>query len=79
VTVTLKSLARRIPDLGDEIADLDPLIAPLVAELARGLLALPDVGVANATELLVTAGQNPNACVPRPGLPCSAAPARSRP
>jgi transposase len=31
----------------------------LVGELAPGLLALPAVGVANAGELLVTAGQNP--------------------
>ena len=30
-----------------------------MAELAPGLLALPGVGVANAGELLVTAGQNP--------------------
>jgi transposase len=57
--IALRSLARRILDLGDEIADLDRLIAPLVGELAPGLLALPGVGVANAGELLVTAGQNP--------------------
>jgi len=57
--IALRSLARRVLDLGDEIADLDRLIAPLVAELAPGLLALPGVGVANAGELLVTAGQNP--------------------
>lgn len=57
--IALRSLARRILELGDEIADLDRLIAPLVSELAPGLLALPGVGVQNAGELLVTAGQNP--------------------
>lgn len=57
--IALRSLARRILDLSDEIGDLDRLIAPLVGELAPGLLALPGVGVANAGELLVTAGQNP--------------------
>jgi transposase len=57
--IALRSLARRILELSDEIADLDRLIAPLVAELAPGLLALPGVGVHNAGELLVTAGQNP--------------------
>lgn len=57
--IALRSLARRILELGDEIADLDRLITPLVAELAPGLLALPGVGTQNAGELLVTAGQNP--------------------
>ena len=57
--IALRSLARRVLDLGDEIADLERLIAPLVAELAPGLLALPGVGTQNAGELLVTAGQNP--------------------
>jgi len=57
--IALRSLARRILELGDEIADLDRLIAPLVAELAPGLRALPGVGTQNAGELLVTAGQTP--------------------
>jgi transposase len=57
--IALRSLARRILELSDEIGDLDRLIEPLVSELAPGLLALPGVGVQNAGELLVTAGQNP--------------------
>ena len=57
--IALRSLARRILDLSDESADLDRLIAPLVGELAPGLLVLPGVGTQNAGELLVTAGENP--------------------
>ena len=49
MTVTLRRLARRILDPGDEIADLGRPIAPLVGELAPGLLAMPGVGVAYAT------------------------------
>jgi len=57
--IALKSLARRILELGDEVADLDRLIERLVAELAPGLLALPGVGTQNAGEFLVAAGDNP--------------------
>ena len=38
--LSLKSLARRILDLNDEIADLDRLIGPLVGEPAPNLLQL---------------------------------------
>lgn len=58
--IALRSLARRLLDLGDEIADLDRLIRTLVAELAPGLLELEGVGAENAGELLVTAGDNPD-------------------
>jgi len=57
--ISLKALARRILVLNDEIADLDRLIQPLVAELAPTLLALPCVGTECAGEFLVTAGDNP--------------------
>ena len=57
--LSLKSLARRILDLDDEIAELDRFIAPLVEELAPDLLKLEGVGTASAGELLVTAGENP--------------------
>jgi len=57
--IALKSLSRRILDLNDEIADLDRLIEPLIAELAPGLLALEGVGAECAGEFLVTAGDNP--------------------
>jgi transposase len=57
--IALKSLARRILELGDEIADLDELIQTLVEELAPRLLAATGIGVEVAGQLLVTAGDNP--------------------
>lgn len=56
--IALKSLARRILDLGDEIADLDDLIEPLVSALAPQLLARLGIGTEIAGQLLVTAGEN---------------------
>jgi transposase len=44
----LKSLARRILDLNDEIADLDALVEPLVRELAPQRLALCCIGIETA-------------------------------
>ena len=58
--LALKHLARRVLDLNDEIAELDRLIVPLVEELAPNLLRLEGVGVANAGELMVAAGENPD-------------------
>ena len=58
--LSLKSLARRVLALNDEIAKLDRFIAPLVEELAPDLLKLEGVGIASAGELLVTAGENPD-------------------
>jgi len=57
--IALKSLARRILELNDEIANLDELINPLVAELAPQLLARPCIGVEIAGQILVTLGDNP--------------------
>ena len=57
--ISLRSIARRILDVNDEIADLDRLIEPLVKELAPGLLAMQGVGTEIAGCLLVTAGDNP--------------------
>ncbi|MGH9119563.1 MAG: hypothetical protein ACRD0A_17300 [Acidimicrobiales bacterium] len=54
-----RSLARQILDLNDEIADLDELIEPLVADLGARLLHRPCIGVETAGQLLVTAGDNP--------------------
>ena len=54
-----KSLARRVLALNEETAALARHIAPLVEELAPGLLALEGVGVASAGELMVAAGKNP--------------------
>ena len=58
--LSLKSLARRILDLNDEIADLDRLIGPLVGELAPTLLQLEGVGIEIAGEFVVAAGENPD-------------------
>ena len=58
--LSLKSLARRILDLNDEIADLDRLIGPLVEELAPTLLQLESVGIEIAGEFVVAAGENPD-------------------
>jgi transposase len=56
--IALKSLAGRILDLGDEIAALDELIAPLVRSLAPQLLERTGIGIEIAGQLLVTAGDN---------------------
>jgi transposase len=58
--IALRSLARRVLELSDEIADLDELIAPLVAELAPQLLERVGFGVEVTGQLLVTAGDNPD-------------------
>ena len=56
--IACKSLAVRLLELDDEIAELNTLIEPLVDELAPGLLQLEGVGTHNAGELLVAAGDN---------------------
>jgi transposase len=57
--IALKSLARRILELGDEIATLDQLIEPLVRTLGPQLLTRVGIGIEVAGQLLVTAGDNP--------------------
>ena len=57
--ITLRSLARRINDLADEIAELDALIEPLVNETAPELVELIGVGTEIASAILVAAGDNP--------------------
>ena len=56
--IALKSLARRILELGDEIAMLDELIKPIVEKLAPQLLDRIGIGIEIAGQLLVTAGDN---------------------
>lgn len=56
--IALRSLACRHQTLSVEIADLDELIARLVAEINPRLLELNGVGVDVAGQLLVTAGEN---------------------
>ena len=57
--ITLKSLARRYLELDDEIADYDAMIKTLVDELAPELIARLAVGYTSASQLLITAGDNP--------------------
>ena len=47
-------------ELHDEIADLETLMHALVDELAPELLARPGIGYESATQLLITAGDNPD-------------------
>jgi hypothetical protein len=54
--VALRSLARRILELTDEIAEFDERIRPLVAELAPQLVGAVGIGTEIAGQLLVTAG-----------------------
>ena len=49
--IALKSLTRRILELGDEIAALDELIKPLVTALAPQLLARAGIGIEVAGQL----------------------------
>lgn len=57
--IAIRSLCRRVLQINDEIAELNRLIEPLVAELAPTLVALDGVGTECAGELLVAAGDNP--------------------
>jgi transposase len=57
--IALKSLARRILELNDEVANLDQLSTTLVGELAPQLVAAVGIGGETAGQLLVTAGDNP--------------------
>ena len=56
----LRSLGRRVLALDDEMAELDALVAELVARTAPALLSLFGVGAHTAALLLVTAGDNPD-------------------
>jgi transposase len=56
--VALKTLARRVLELDDEIAMLDELLTPLVAETAPEMIQRVGVGTDTAGALLVAAGEN---------------------
>jgi len=58
--IAIKSLARRVFDLNDEVADLDRLIEPLVEEIGSNLTQLEGVGTDSAGEFIVAAGENPD-------------------
>ena len=57
--VALRILGRRVLALADEKAEIDALLAELVAVAGPHLLALNGVGVDTAALLLVAAGDNP--------------------
>jgi transposase len=56
--LALRSLARRIALLDDEIAELDTQLTPLVATAAPRTTALLGISTGHAGQLLITAGQN---------------------
>jgi transposase len=55
---SLRALARRIQTLDAEITEADTVLAALVEQTVPTLLALPQVGVQSAAQLVITAGQN---------------------
>jgi transposase len=57
--IALRSLARRILALEEEIADLDELIVPLVEQINPRLTEASCIGTEIGAQLLVTAGENP--------------------
>jgi transposase len=56
--LALKTLARRVRELDDEITMLDELLTPLVAETAPEMIERVGVGTDTAGALLVAAGEN---------------------
>jgi transposase len=56
---SLRMLARRAVSLEAEVAELDAILGPLVAETAPDLLACVGLGTDTASALLVAAGDNP--------------------
>jgi transposase len=57
--LTLRMLARRAQALEAEVAELDRILEPLVAQTAPVLVARPGIGTECASALLVAAGDNP--------------------
>ena len=58
--LAMRSVARRIGDLNDEITSLESALEPLVHQAAPATLALVGIGTDHAAQLLVTAGDNPD-------------------
>jgi transposase len=77
--IALKSLARRLLDLGDEIAELDRLIAPLVAELAPACSSEKASGPRTPANCSSPPATTPTGSRPNPASRCPAAPVRSPP
>ena len=74
---SLRLLARRAIALEAEVAELDALLTPLVAETAPELLAVMGLGTDTASALLVAAGDNPERLRSEATFPISAACRRS--
>ena len=58
--LSLRVLARRAQALEAEVAELDAILGPLVAETAPALVARVGVGTETASALLAAAGDNPD-------------------
>jgi transposase len=58
--LALRALARRHTELTAELADLDDLLHPLIAQANPALLEVRGVGPEVAAQLLITAGDNPH-------------------
>ena len=58
--LVIRSLARRIKALNNEIKTVDRMLAALIENTAPSLLGLHGIGVDTAASLLVTAGDNPD-------------------
>ena len=58
--VVIRSLARRIKDLNDEMPTIDHALEELIDQTAPSLLECYGVGAVTAATLLVTAGDNPD-------------------
>ena len=56
--LALRSVAHHVAELDREVADLDQALRSLVERVAPSSLALLGVGIVNAAQLLVTAGEN---------------------
>ena len=57
--LAMRSLARRVRDIDAELAEIDAVLRPPVAETAPDLVALYGVGPDTAGALVVAAGDNP--------------------
>jgi len=58
--IAIRALARRHTELTNELADLDELIHPLITRANPALLDVHGVGPEVATQLLISAGDNPD-------------------
>lgn len=57
--LAMRSLARRVADIDAEVAEINAVLHPLVAETAPDLITLNGVGPDTAGALIVAAGDNP--------------------